>query len=1327
VSDSPLNAKATVEVDFIANGLSQLLTGVGQLNEAQGFSNKANVQLEQGLAKVATQYQKNTGAIVETATATVKQTSAATATAVASNAAAKATSAHTTSLIATRYALYDVSNAFGIAGIALTGFAGIAYKTAIDYQTDFASVARTTQLTGVAAEQLKTSLLGLSQTLPASFADITGAASLAGQLGIANNQIADFTENVIKFSATTNVSVDASATAFGRLNALLPDVQGNYNGLGSSILKVGINSVATETQIINIASRIAGIGSSAGLTSDQVIGLSGAIASVGIQPYGASGTVTRLFTKIETAVSQGGAALEAFGRISGESGAQFQQSWSTDKTGAIETLLAGINAQGPGAIAAIQSLGLKSAQDLPNILKLSQNIDLVKSSLSDAKTGMQDGTQLTDSYGIIADTVSAKLKVFTNNLQALESAIGSSSTGLGGLLDVANGFLKWLTDVAKSPVASVFLGIGVAATGLIGISLLTAAGLFRVAASMAAVQTAQLAAGSSGSLLTEAFNIIRTTATGASAAVAAESAATSEAVASNAAFITTSAGVTTAIDAETFGMGRAAAGTAAFVVATDGATEALSAEAIAANTAAAASAGGAVGVAKLATGLKGLAGAAFGLPGLLLAISAAGASLENVGFTSITDGINNLFGRTSTISDFGKAIDDGPTAAIKRLQATLGDKGAGNLDNLFKNSGSFANDAQQNIANTPIIGTLTYGSGAAQSERAIGKADTALSTAAPDKLAASYAALQAAALKAGQSEATFKNEFPLATAAMETNTKAAKTSTDQQTAQTQAVTDALSASSDVLDATLKQENALYALGNSLGQTGNDFNSFSATGRVNLKDLEAVVSSITAQTAGDAQSTANNLQGLFNALTQGAKIPAAALTFLSDSIANLGVKSIVPTTIDLSSLNQGLGDGMTTAANKATKAANSAAKAVYTLVNYGNDLSGVFTRAFNIRYSGQEGLDTISKGWSAIAAAAQAAALAEQTAYAKLQQLTSDKAIDEYYLTVANAYGDTLRASQLQAELAQNAVDTASANKDLKTAQDATNTSLVGNSDAAIANRSTILGLVTNYQSYITALASSGLSQADLAKKTAALKADFIQQATQLGYNQTELGTYASAFDDVSTAIAKVPRKITVSADANPAMQALNEFLANAKTAIGSGINVPLNVSANTSAQNAQKIASDKSAWAAFYAARAAQIQTPAQFQQLKNLFVSLTGITDGFANGGYTGDGGKYQPAGIVHAGEFVFSKEATSRIGVNNLAYAHSQAQRGYADGGYVSAASAFGGTNGGMPIVQLSPVDRGLIMQVADAAASNKISRADLAGLASASNANNANRRAA
>ncbi|EEW0823658.1 phage tail tape measure protein, partial [Escherichia coli] len=69
---------------------------------------------------------------------------------------------------------------------------------------------------------------------------------------------------------------------------------------------------------------------------------------------------------------------------------------------------------------------------------------------------------------------------------------------------------------------------------------------------------------------------------------------------------------------------------------------------------------------------------------------------------------------------------------------------------------------------------------------------------------------------------------------------------------------------------------------------------------------------------------------------------------------------------------------------------------------------------------------------------------------------------------------------------------------------------------------------------------------------------------------------------------------------------------------------------------------------------------------LKQAMVGIVGSIGsaiGFAGGGFTGTGGKYEPAGIVHRGEFVFTKEATSRIGVGNL----YRLMRGYATGGYV------------------------------------------------------------
>ena len=76
------------------------------------------------------------------------------------------------------------------------------------------------------------------------------------------------------------------------------------------------------------------------------------------------------------------------------------------------------------------------------------------------------------------------------------------------------------------------------------------------------------------------------------------------------------------------------------------------------------------------------------------------------------------------------------------------------------------------------------------------------------------------------------------------------------------------------------------------------------------------------------------------------------------------------------------------------------------------------------------------------------------------------------------------------------------------------------------------------------------------------------------------------------------------------------------------------------------------------------------------------GLIYGYANGGgvgyndkpggFTGNGNKYTPAGIVHKGEFVFTKEATKRLGVANLYALMREAQHGYANGGGVNLSPA-------------------------------------------------------
>lgn len=97
---------------------------------------------------------------------------------------------------------------------------------------------------------------------------------------------------------------------------------------------------------------------------------------------------------------------------------------------------------------------------------------------------------------------------------------------------------------------------------------------------------------------------------------------------------------------------------------------------------------------------------------------------------------------------------------------------------------------------------------------------------------------------------------------------------------------------------------------------------------------------------------------------------------------------------------------------------------------------------------------------------------------------------------------------------------------------------------------------------------------------------------------------------------------------------------------------------------------------------AAQMLAEKAVQWLFGMFTGTGGGGDfvwgardftGFASGGYTGPGGKHEPAGIVHKGEVVWSQADVRRAG--GVGVVESMRLRGYAAGGVVGAAPMGGG----------------------------------------------------
>lgn len=138
---------------------------------------------------------------------------------------------------------------------------------------------------------------------------------------------------------------------------------------------------------------------------------------------------------------------------------------------------------------------------------------------------------------------------------------------------------------------------------------------------------------------------------------------------------------------------------------------------------------------------------------------------------------------------------------------------------------------------------------------------------------------------------------------------------------------------------------------------------------------------------------------------------------------------------------------------------------------------------------------------------------------------------EFFHAVALKYGDTERAQSTQVDIdeakqkiSEGQSKIADNDKEIATLQ-AGQFALKGYTEAAIANREALRSLQSQMIGLIEAYAAAGHSTQEIEAYTQSLKRQFIDQVTQLGFNQGEVTELAGAFDGLTATIGQVPREV----------------------------------------------------------------------------------------------------------------------------------------------------------------------------------------------------------
>ena len=304
---------------------------------------------------------------------------------------------------------------FAAAGTLALGVAS--GKAAMDYETAFTGVRKTVDGTEEQLAAVDKGLKELSKTTPVSAAELANLAAVGGQLGIETGEtgetILKFTKTMADMGAATNLTGEQGAAAMARFLNVMGESKDNVDRVGSSIVDLGNHTATSEAEIAEMALRMGKFGNTVGMNSAQVLGYSAALSSLGIEAQMGGSAIGRTWLSIQEAVSGGGESLEAFAKYAGVSAADFKKQWSTDPSGAFNSLIKGLSAT-KDLTKALGDLGIDNIQDKQAVMALANGYDLMTDCLNRSSKAYEENTALTNEANAAYNTVANKLKMAMN-------------------------------------------------------------------------------------------------------------------------------------------------------------------------------------------------------------------------------------------------------------------------------------------------------------------------------------------------------------------------------------------------------------------------------------------------------------------------------------------------------------------------------------------------------------------------------------------------------------------------------------------------------------------------------------------------------------------------------------------------------------------------------------------------------------------------------------------------------------------------------------------------------------------------------------------------
>ena len=405
--------------------------------------------------------------------------------------ALKALQKATTPLVDSNKAWVDQLNKVGDqatqAGMTLTkaltvpivAIGGLSAKAAIDFESSFAGIRKTVD--GVvdssgnltkAGVEMQQSMRNLAKEIPVSVTELNKIGESAGALGIAKENIVDFTSVMAKLGVTTNLTSEEAANSIAKIQNIFGAAGVETENFASTLVALGNAGASTEKEIVSMAARIAGAGHTVGITQGQVLAFASTLASVGIEAEAGGSAISRIFLRMNDAVAKGGKALAEFARVAGMSAAEFKKAFQEDAALATQKFIEGLGrlkGAGENINATIEGLVGKNIILKDTLFRLSGAGDLLAKNLDLQNTAWKENSALTKEAEQRFRTTEQQLALLWNRITDVGITIGNALLpAIRGAIDAVNVFLPLVEGLALG-FANMPAGIQLAIFGFFGL------------------------------------------------------------------------------------------------------------------------------------------------------------------------------------------------------------------------------------------------------------------------------------------------------------------------------------------------------------------------------------------------------------------------------------------------------------------------------------------------------------------------------------------------------------------------------------------------------------------------------------------------------------------------------------------------------------------------------------------------------------------------------------------------------------------------------------------------------------------------------------------